>query len=391
MDLASFRLLLTVRGQEALEHAQQLEPLEADYLRHFQRIEKQFPRGLAQAALETAILRSEAKSKYPQAEKMYFTREALEQASPFQVSAYRSQRFHFCYHLLDLGCSIGSDSFNLAHFAPTTGLDSDPLRLAMAQANAGSLGLVERVQFVRADLEESLPIKGFERLGLFFDPARRFGYRRVFSVHDYTPPLDILNKWQGITPTVGVKISPGVQVAEIVSYDAELEFISLHGELKEAVLWFGPLKTAKRRATLLPGLHTIVGEDKYESLALSEPLGYLYEPDPAVIRAGLITELGHRLGAFQLDPDIAYLSAAHLTQSPFARVWKVENWLPFGVKRLRDYLRKRNVGHITVKKRGSPIQPEELIHMMRLKGDEQRVVFLTHSAGDPIVIVCFPN
>ena len=391
MDLASFRLLITERGQEALEYARQLEPREVDYLHHFQRMEKKFPRGLAQAALETAILRGEAKSKFPHAERMYFTREALEQASPHQVSAYRSERFHFCKNLVDLGCSIGSDTFNLARHAPTTGFDSDPLRLAIAQANAGSLGLTERVNFVRADLKEKLPIMDAKSLGIFFDPARRKGRRRVFTVRDYTPPLNILSEWQGITPTIGVKISPGVKVAEIASYDAELEFISLRGELKEAVLWFGPLKSADWRATILPGPHTMVGDDAHEPLGLSEPLEFLYEPDPAIIRAGLITELGDRLGACQLDPDIAYLNAGHLTQSPFARVWKIENWLPFHVKRLREYLRKRNVGNITVKKRGSPIQPEELIHMMHLRGDEQRVIFLTHLTGDPIVIVCFPN
>jgi len=32
-----------------------------------------------------------------------------------------------------------------------------------------------------------------------------------------------------------------------------------------------------------------------------------------------------------------------------------------------------------------------LIRKMKLKGDGQRVVVLTHLAGSPIVIVCFPN
>jgi hypothetical protein len=105
----------------------------------------------------------------------------------------------------------------------------------------------------------------------------------------------------------------------------------------------------------------------------------------------LISELGRQLGASQLDPDIAYLSADQITKSPFARVWKVENWFPFSVKRLRVYLRERKVGEITVKKRGSPLQPEDLIRMLRLSGDEQRVVFLTHLKGAPIVIVCFSN
>jgi SAM-dependent methyltransferase len=391
MDLASFRLLLTADGQAALEFARQLEPREVDYLRHFQRLEKRFPRALAQAALETAILRIEARSKYPHSDLMYFTREALEQASPHHVSAYRSERFHPCERLVDLGCSIGSDTFNLARVAPTTGIDIDPLRLAMAQANALALDYAGQVQFVRADLKANLPVKGTERLGLFFDPARRIGDRRAFSIWDYTPPLKIVKDWLPITRALGVKISPGVKVAEIASYDAELEFISLKGKLKEAVLWFGPLNTAKRRATILPGPHTLVGEDSQEPLPLGEPLEYLYEPDPAIIRAGLVADLGGQLGASQIDPDIAYLSAEQIAHSPFARVWKVENWFPFGLKRLREYLRERKVGQITVKKRGSPLQPEELIRMLRLSGDEQRVVFLTHLIGAPIMIVCFSN
>ena len=86
MDLASFQLLFSKLGQEALAAAGQLQPKEADYLRHFQNLEKRFPSKLTQSALETAILRKEAQKKFPQADKMYFTRVALEQASPHQVS-----------------------------------------------------------------------------------------------------------------------------------------------------------------------------------------------------------------------------------------------------------------------------------------------------------------
>jgi hypothetical protein len=96
------------------------------------------------------------------------------------------------------------------------------------------------------------------------------------------------------------------------------------------------------------------------------------------------------LGAFQLDPDIAYLTGDMEIPNPYSRVWVVEDWFAFSVKRLREYLRARNVGEITVKKRGSPLQPEELIHMLRLQGENQRVVFLTHLDGSPIIIVCYP-
>jgi hypothetical protein len=110
-----------------------------------------------------------------------------------------------------------------------------------------------------------------------------------------------------------------------------------------------------------------------------------------VIRAGLVAELGDQLGAWQLDPDIAYISSDRIVQTPFARTWQVEDWIPFNLKQLRNYLRARGVGKITVKKRGSPLQPEQLIQMLKLKGDNQRVVVLTHLHGRPIVVICFPN
>jgi hypothetical protein len=189
-----------------------------------------------------------------------------------------------------------------------------------------------------------------------------------------------------------VKVSPGVNLAELSHYDAELEFISSHGELKEANLWLGPLKTASRRATVLPGPHSLWSDEipEHYALPLSQPQEYFYEPDPAVIRAGLVADLGRNLDAAQIDADIAYLTARKLAQTPFARGWRVEDWFPFQLKRLRAYLRERKVGPVVVKKRGSPIQPEELMRDLRLEGDQERVVFLTHLKGHPIVVICFP-
>jgi hypothetical protein len=391
MDLTAFTLLLTPSGQEALQAAQMLVPREVDYLKHFQRLSRVYPSPLAQAALETAILRIEARSKFQTADSMYFTREVLEQASSSPVSAHRAERYRQFERLVDLGCSIGSDALNLGHHAPTVGIEIDPLRLAMAQANANELGFAERVDFLRADLSYPLPLNRSANVGMFFDPGRRTSGKRVHSVRDYKPPLSIVNAWLPDFPALGVKISPGVNKDEIRHLDAEIEFISFKGELKEAVLWFGPLKTAQYRATVLPGPHTLAVDHIQAALPLNEPQEYIYEPDPAVIRAGLVATLGIKLDASQLDPDIAYLTSNELIPTPFARVWRTENWLPFGVKRLRAYLRERNVGQVVIKKRGSPLQPEELIRMLRLSGPEHRVIFLTQLVGRPIVIVCYPQ
>jgi hypothetical protein len=392
MDIPSFQALHTTAGLDALAKATSLNPREEDFLHHFQVLERRFPPAIARAALEIAVLRKEGITKFPFAEKMFFTRPALQQASGWEVSRYRAERYAGFERIFDLGCSVGGDTLALSNVAPTTGVDLDGLRLCMAKANAMAVGVTERIDFIQADLTVGLPFRGSSkenRWALFFDPARREGAKRIFSVYDYHPPLGTIEEWIGSIPALAVKISPGVDLREIQPYEAEVEFISVKGELKEAVLWFGAFKSVKRRATLLPGPYTLCEEYPHE-LPLSNPLAYIYEPDPAVIRAGLVTSLGARLEARHLDPTIAYLTGDHRIASPFARVWKIETWFPFGLKRLRAYLRQQGVGQVTVKKRGSPLEPEALIHQLRLQGEQERVLFLTQCADKPICIVALP-
>jgi len=393
MDLATFRAIQTPPGQEALQAAQALAPREDDFLANFTILCRQYPAELARAALETVLLREKAVVKFPHAGKMYFTRQALEQASAGEVSAYRAERYRPYNLVVDLGCSVGGDTLYLASAVPTLGIDIDPLRLAMAGANlraahAAHGGLHGSTHFLLADLVSPLPLfRSLQSCALFFDPARRSGHRRAYSVREYLPPLSIIREWLPFFPALGVKISPGVDLDELAAYEAEIEFISLRGELKEAVLWFGPFRTASRRATLLPGPHTLIEAVGEQQAEVSDPLSYMYEPDAAVLRAGLVRNLGSQLNAAQLDPEIAYLTAEKKMPTPFARVWAVEDWFPFNLKRLRAYLRQRGIGQVTVKKRGSPITPEQLIHDLRLKGDLERVVFLTQLRGRPVVII----
>lgn len=392
MEVKTFYDLLTPAGQTVLQDAEALQPRESDFLAHYSLLARRFPPGLARAALETAILRQEAAGKFPFANQMYFTRPALEQASGYEVSTYRARRFNAFPRLADLGCSIGGDTLALAAVAPVLGMDLDPLRLAIAQANLVAMGLAHAARFIQADLRADLPLAPNPALGVFFDPARRINGRRVFSVRDYLPPLSMIEAWLPRFPALSVKISPGVKLEELSAYDAEIEFISVHGGLKEAVLWFGPLKTASRRATLLPGPLTLLPaagrfDPQDRRLPLSEPQAYLYEPDPAVLRAGLVQDLGLQLKAAQLDPDIAYLTSGQFTPTPFAHAYALEAWFPFSLKRLREALREQRVGRLVVKKRGSPLQPEALIKELRLTGDQERTLFLTHLRGRPIAIL----
>ncbi len=171
VELKTFRQLLTPAGQEMLNAADLLRPREVDFLTHYTTLCRSFPTELAKAALEIAILRQEAGEKFSRAAELYFSRQALEQATPEQVSLYRVRRYQNCHQLVDLGCSIGSDTIALAEQAFTVGIDLDPLRLAMAQANLAARGLQDRAAFVQADLLDPLPLKSACRHRAVFRPG----------------------------------------------------------------------------------------------------------------------------------------------------------------------------------------------------------------------------
>lgn len=347
----------------------------------------------AQAVLEMATLQRHAASKFGRAADMLFTREALEQASGEAVARHRANRFAAQGYssIADLGCGIGGDALALATVAPVVGIDRDPLRLRMARHNLAVYEHATDFLPVCADLEvlSPLPVDAF-----FIDPARRTisdprsaPSRRLRSVYTYQPPWPVVAAWLSTVPHAAMKVSPGIDYDEVPP-EAELEFVSLRGEVKEGIFWFGDLRSgAARTATLLPDVASLSAHGAEPTVAVGEPRAYLYEPDGAVIRAHLVRTLAAHLDATLLDSSIAYLTADTLRPTPFARAFTLEAAFPFQLKRLRHYLREHHVGAVIVKKRGSPLDPEDLRRALRLTGYEERIVFLTQVLGKPFVLI----
>lgn len=388
MELQQLHFLISAEGQRLLQETAQTPINSNNHLQIASKLRRQVEPSLAQAIIETIVMRRLASSKFSRASEMFFTRPALEQASSEIIADYRAQQFTEAgfTRVADLGCGIGGDTSALAIHTEVIGIDQDHLRLVMAQQNVSAYGRGERFFPLQADLIElpAIPCQA-----LFFDPARRDeNGRRIHSVTRYRPPLNLVDYWRKKVPHAAVKISPGVDYDELPS-DAETEFISLSGEVKEAVLWYGDLRRGtERKATLLPGGHSLTTADyPGPDVPATNPAAYLYEPDGAVIRAHLVQPLARHLNATQIDPQIAYLTSDECIETPYARRFALEAWFPFQLKRLRQYLRAHNVGQVTIKKRGSPLEPEFLRRQLRLRGDQQRILFLTHVKGKPAVII----
>jgi hypothetical protein len=384
MDLAAFRRLLTGEGQTALAAAVELGPTDATFLSCHRRLRKQFPDDLVKAALETAILRRRAAAKFSRADRMYFTREGLEQSSGETVSRYRAQRFAPFQRVGDLCCGLGGDLVGLASATTVTAVDADPVRLAMAAENVRAYELMDRVRFVDGDVL-TIPLPGLQ--AAFADPDRRADGRRHLKLHEYAPPVDALRGRFPKDFPLGVKVAPGVPWDDLRLLDAEAEFISANGELKECCLWFGPLRTTGRRATVLPAGATLAADEPAEAEPAGPPLAFLYDPDPAIVRSGLAADLGRQLAARPIDPEIAYLTSDHRTGTPFARSYEVLEAMPFHARQLGERLRSMNVGNVTITKRGSAVEVDELRRKWRLTGSESRTVILTRVLGRPFAVI----
>lgn len=385
--LASFASLHTPGGRALLDEVRGTDP--ARELAVATRLRREHPASLVTAALAQERLRQRAVAKFGagDAERMFFTPAGVEQSTRTSVATYRAERFRALgvRSVADLCCGIGGDAIALARAGiRVLAVDRDPLTAAAARANAEALGLAELIEVREADVTE-VATDAYD--AVFVDPARRGGRGRIFDPEAYSPPLSWATAAALKAPRAALKIAPGVP-HEAVPAEAEAEWISDGGDVKEAVLWFGT-EPGLIRATLLPGPRGLRGRGLPDPPV--RPLGrYLYEPDGAAIRAHLVAEVAEELDGGLLDETIAYITSDHLRPTPYATAYEITDRLPFNVKKLKALLREREVGILTVKKRGSAVEPEELRRKVKPQGRNSATVFLTRVAGAPTMLVGHP-
>jgi hypothetical protein len=338
----------------------------------------------AAAAVELLDLRRRAAARFSRADTMYLTAAGLEQATSEAVAYWRASRYPSGAVVADLCCGIGSDALALGARGPVLAIDRDLAACRCVAANARVYRVADQVSIACADVTR-LRLRAD---AAFLDPSRRPDGRRTVQPESYAPPLDFAREVRAAIPDLCVKVSPGLSDDVFESLGARVEFVSERGECKEAALWFGELgPTAARSASVLPAGVSLCVENA-PAPPVHEPLAWLYEPDPAVIRAHLIAEIAQRLGAALLDPRIAYLTADRRSETPFATAYGVIEWMPFNLRRLRERMRALGLRASVVKKRGVPFEPEQMRRRLPLEGDRDAVVVFARLRGDLIAVLC---
>lgn len=371
MDEELARWLVSADAVEALaEAANHAEP---GSLAAATALRRHWTAGQAAAVLTQAELRRRAVAKFGEAAgRLFFTRDALEQATRSDVARWRAERLRDAgaTQVVDLGCGIGADALAFAAAGlDVVAVEFDPTTAVLAAANLGDAGRVVTGDAVA--LAGELLAGG---AAVFADPARRTASGRTWRVADLTPPWDFATGL--LVGRLGcIKAAPGLP-SNVIPDGVATTWVSHRGDLVEASLWSGPWGSGSRTAVLLPsGDELDAGERSHPSVG---PVGrYLYEPDPAVIRAGAVGTLAGLLDARSPQAGIAYLSADVLQETPFATAFEVLQDLHYDERTLRAWVRDNGVGILEIKVRGIDVDPAVLRKKLKPAGKASATLVLT--------------
>ncbi len=267
----------------------------------------------------------------------------LEQSTAWEVAQHKAQRFPVGEAVTDLCSGIGVDTAALLQRGPVTCVDLDS---AISQCRDWNLEQWRQAGVVSSEHAHKSIVADVHDLNIMgslihIDPDRRSGRDRpVKRLEQYCPNLEWMQQLVRTARGGAIKLGPASNFMQKFP-DCEIELISLNGECREATVWFGELaKEGNFRATSLPSGETLAADPLSAWCAPADGMGaFVFDPDPALVRSGLIDVLGERHDLCRLDQEDEYLTGESIPETSFVTAYAVEEYLPNNQTLLRKYLR----------------------------------------------------
>lgn len=338
---------------------------------------------IVRAALILHDLRKRGAAKFSKADEMWFDRTGLEQSTSEPVANYKAKRFSG--DVVDICSGIGGDSIAIAANANVTSIDRVSARSQCLVWNAEAYGVANTID---AQPREAVPGDASGKL-VHIDPDRRAGPRgRSLRIEDLEPGPAFLEELVQTARGGAIKLSSASNFRGSFD-DCEVELISHAGECKEATVWFGELKTdCTTRATCVATGETIAGHLSYDMAEVAAPKKYVFDPDPALVRSGLLDQFCLERGISRLDVEEEYVTADELPETAFLPgAFELTGEFPNEGKALRKHLRELNVGRVEIKSRRVPTDVEKLRRSLKLKGTEPATIIIARLNGLARVLV----
>jgi len=388
----------------AVEEALASESEHADPLRRLEALRRRLGPRLGRQAAEQAALRERAHERFPSGWLRWLTRRGLEQSTREAVACERARRIA----RVAAGCTVfdgtsglGADARAVSEMGIfVVAADRDALVARCARANLSARG--RSALAVIADAQRP-PLRLDAPLFLVIDPDRRARGARELDPERWSPPLGavlaLAERFRGAC----IKLSPAFDMGWLGLESASrglAQWVSDRGELCEMNLWTGVGAGAEaglREAVALGSggrAARLVGVPIPAAAPLSEISSadfWLFDPDAAVVRSGLLGNLAREHGLAGLDPHLAYLTGSGPVSTPFARGWRVLDTVPADARRVRESLTRLGFGSVEVRKRGHSEPAEALAASFRGKGARRGLVAVARTERGHLAFVLEPG
>ena len=232
---------------------------------------------------------------------------------------------------------------------------------------------------------------------IFIDPARRDEHgRKTVSIADCTPNVaDLQDLLLQKAEKVMVKLSPMLDISkalEELHHVKELHVVAVANECKELDFilergYQGEIQfVCVNLLTSQPEVRFTMEEERNSSGKLAESvLKYLYEPNPAVMKAGCFKLLTQRFDVFKLHKNSNLYTSEDLISDFPGRIFEVEGWAPYNKKVKQTLL--QNVDKASIAVRNFPLSVAELRKALKIGDGDAIYLFATTLKGEQKIIV----
>jgi hypothetical protein len=376
--------------------------------RHLEALAPDAGDSLVRALAEQLYCYPIAQRKFPHLHRpgMVYTRQSLAQASGEAVLRWRTASVAEGAEVVDLTGGLGMDSYALSQRARAVAyFERSPELLQIAFHNHQRLAATN-IHHSLGDAESWQPEPGRAPDLLFIDPDRRVGGRRAIRLEDSAPDvLAHLPRWRSQAGAVWLKLSPMLDISLALRQlqPRSLQVVSARGQVKELLAQCAePAASAEVAAVLLDGDGNVVhqfagswtsdGAGRHEvmpqSCAVGDWQGWLYDPDPALIKSGLLSAVASRFGLAAIRQQLVWLTGPEQLPAFPGRAYAIEAVVPYQRKRVRRELRSLQIEAVQIHCREFPWTPAQLHEALSLRAGDQFDLFFTRDAsGQPQMLI----
>ena len=367
-------------------------------------------------ALQQIAGRQKAREKLPEwyatEDVLYPKKVSLEQCSSSQTAEYKASLVEGG-SFADFSGGFGVDTIALARkFAKGHYVEPQEELCELFQHNCKVLD-INNVNIVNGTMEDNLAAIGPVDT-IYLDPSRRDVHgRKVVALEDCVPNLlEWKERLLAKCNTLMVKLSPMIDIFQTLRDLPEtyaVHVIAVNGECKEVVCLMSrrdarpcvstneteivavdicdnttdnPCRDAINRVS------TTTETERTAPLSVASQIGtYLYEPNAAVMKAGIFNALSQQFQIQKLEKNTNLFTADELREDFPGRVFRIEAVHEFHPRKIAKELSHLENASIAV--RNFPLSAEELRKTLKIKDGNACYLFgCTLSGNKKCVIQC---